>query len=211
MSGRGLLGGADVNARDKLVGKTPRFGTAPVFLSPGIPSFPSGHRKRMGDDMTDTSAVFRFLLDNRVCPDDIPGHMDAGICAILAGSPRRLSGVVLPQDGLLDTGRSGNPAGRNHFRMESSGFGSPGRSLGALPKSGLQLAAEPRSAGRSPVNHGNCRFGGEGETRSSKWMKQDPICAIRPLDSDVQGMENSSSGSANRPSTRLAGVTRGSG
>ncbi len=37
--------------------------------------------------MTDTSAVFRFLLDNRVCPDDIPGHMDAGIHAILPDRP----------------------------------------------------------------------------------------------------------------------------
>ncbi len=151
--------------------------------------FLTGRRKGMGDNMTDSSTVFRFLLDNRFCPDDIPGHMDAGIYALFAGSPRCLPGVVQPQDGLLYIGQSGNLAGRNHFRMESTGFSSPRRSLGALLKSELQLVAEPRSTGRSPVNYRNYRFGGEGETRLSKWMKQNLMCANCPLDSDVQGME----------------------
>ena len=143
----------------------------------------------MGNSMPDTSAVFRFLLDNRFCPDDIPRHMNAGIYAIFAGSLQCLPGVVLPQDGLLYIGQSGSLSGRDHFRMESSGFSSPRRSLGALLKSELQLTAEPRSAGRSPVNYRNYRFGGDGESRLSKWMNQNLMCATCPLDSDVQRME----------------------
>lgn len=139
--------------------------------------------------MTDTSTIFRILLDNRFCPAEIPKPMDAGIYAIFAGSPRCLPGVVLSQDRLLYIGQSGSLERRNHFKMESSGFSSPRRSLGALLKSELQLTAEPRSAGRSPSNYRNYRFGGEGETRLSKWMKQNLMCAICPLDSDVQGKE----------------------
>ena len=139
--------------------------------------------------MIDTGTVFRFLLDNRFCPDDIPKQMDAGIYAIFVGSPGCLPSVALPQDGLLYVGRSSNPARRNHFKMESSGISSPRRSLGALLKFELQLTAEPRSADRSPESYRKYRFGGEGETRLSEWMKQNLMYAICPLDSDVQGME----------------------
>lgn len=109
---------------------------------------------------------------------------------MFARSPCFLPGMAPPQSGILCIGRSGNLAGRNHLRMENSGFSSPRRSLGALLKSKLQLAAEPRSPGPSPKNCRNYRFGGQGETRLSNWMRRNLTYAVCPLNSDVQGMES---------------------
>ena len=139
--------------------------------------------------MTDIRTVFQFFFENRLCSDDLPMHMDNGVYAIFVETPQCLPNVVLQQKELLYIGRSDNLAGRNHFKMKSSGFSSPRRSLGAIIKSELKLNAEPRSTGRSPSNYKNYCFGSEGETRLSKWMRQNLKCAIYPLDSDVQVIE----------------------
>ena len=143
----------------------------------------------MTDARTDARAVFRFLCDNRFYPDDIPDKSAPGIYAIFAETPDCLPCIVLPPSRLVYIGQSGNLAKRNHFKAEHSGFSSPRRSFGALLKSALCLTAEPRSLGSSPKNYKNYRFGGDGETRLSAWMRRSLMCTLYPFDGDPKMLE----------------------
>ena len=137
----------------------------------------------------DSRAVFRFLCDHRACPERIPDETRPGVYAIFAQEPECLPGIAVPQSGLLYIGLSGDLAKRNHFEARHSGFSSPRRSLGAVLKRELGLSAEPRSAGRSPTNYANYRFGGDGETRLSEWMRRSLTCAIYVLDGNPNILE----------------------
>ena len=139
--------------------------------------------------MIDARDVFRLLCDNRLCPDGIPDRPAPGVYAIFAKTPDCLAGIVLPQNGLVYVGLSGNLAKRNHFKADHSGFSSPRRSFGALLKSELRLTAEPRSPGRSKANYERYRFGGNGERRLSAWMRCSLMCAIHPFDGDCAILE----------------------
>lgn len=137
----------------------------------------------------DMESVFRSPSDNRRSADDIPAHPEPGVYALFAARPDCLPGITLPQSGLVYVGQSGDLAERNHFTAQDSGFSSPRRSLGALLKPELGLTAEPRSPGRSEKNYEKYRFGGDGETRLSEWMRRNLTCAIHPLDGDMKKLE----------------------
>lgn len=138
----------------------------------------------------DTESVFRFLSDHRRSADDIPERPEPGVYALFAAQPDCLPGITLPQSGLVYVGQSSKLAKRNHFTARHSGRSSPRRSLGALLKSELGLTAEPRSQRRSDQRrYSHYRFGGDGETRLSEWMRRNLTCAIHPFDGDTKCLE----------------------
>jgi hypothetical protein len=68
----------------------------------------------------------------------------------------------------------------DHFRPGGSGFSTLRRSLGAILKEELDLAAVPRSPGPSEQNVRCYMFRGEGEQRLTDWMREHLRVAVEP-------------------------------
>ena len=140
--------------------------------------------------MVDARAVYNELKATRTHRDNIPAVAGSGVYALFAREADcLLPEIVLPEDGLLYIGKSGNLRERNHFEAQNSGFSSPRRSLGAILKARLGLTAIPRTSGPSETNVRNFRFAGDGERQLSAWMWKNLEYAVFPFSGEVQQLE----------------------
>ena len=134
--------------------------------------------------------IFSYLHRNRGGADDIPDLPQSGIYAVFAKEPNCLPGIVLPSNGLIYIGQSGNLKERNHFKADNSGFSTLRRSIGTiLKKKELRLTAVHR--GNQPSNK-NCEcycFANQGEQRLTQWFWQNLDYSICPFDGDTVELE----------------------
>ena len=140
--------------------------------------------------MVSAMAVYEELKAARADPEDVPVVAGAGVYGLFGREADcLLPDIVLPEDGLLYIGESGDLRGRDHFVAQHSGFSSPRRSLGAILKSRLGLTAMPRASGSSETNFRNFRFAGDGERQLSEWMRKNLEYAVFPFSGEVKQLE----------------------
>ena len=132
----------------------------------------------------------KALLDSRKSISEVASSRKAGIYGIFAKNLDCLTGINIPQTGIIYVGMTEDSLDtRNHFLAKSSGFHSPRRSLGAILKSELELEAIPRAPGPSPKNYDCYSFAGDGEIRLSDWMRLCLEYAIVELSSNLRAVE----------------------
>ena len=130
------------------------------------------------------------LLDSRKSISEDAFSQKTGIYGIFAKNFDCLSGVTIPETGIIYVGMTEDSLDtRNHFFAKSSGFHSPRRSLGAILKGKLELQAVPRAPGPSPKNYDCYSFAGDGEIRLSDWMRGNLDYAIVELDTNLRAIE----------------------
>ena len=140
--------------------------------------------------MTNFKAVYDELRAQRTGPDKAPVVAGPGVYALFAREPDcMLPYIVMPEDGLLYIGESGDLSKRKHFKELYTGFSSLRRSLGAILKAQLRLTALPRPSGSSEAKYTNFRFTNEGERRLSEWMKKNLEYAAFPYNKDKKQLE----------------------
>lgn len=118
-----------------------------------------------------------------------PPPSTPGVYAMFLSAGCELPEVSPPPTEIVYLGRSKELTTRIHFEAKHSGFSSPRRTLGALLKGELDLAAEPRAMGRSDTNWRNYRFSDDGEDRLSRWMRSHLDYAAISYDGDLAGLE----------------------
>ena len=139
--------------------------------------------------MNSADTAFHYLSHNRACADDIPDRPNPGVYAVFAKEGNCLPGIILPPSGLVYIGETRDLKRRNHFNAKHSGFSTLRRSIGAILKTHLHLAAEPRAGGPYETNYRNFRFEGEGEERLTQWMHLNLEYSSYPCDGDTAALE----------------------
>ena len=143
----------------------------------------------MSDDEVYQS-VLSSLLKHRYRPSDIPPVDAAGVYALFLTDPTVLPALTMPTSGVLYVGMAElSLEVRNHFLHGDSGFSSPRRSLGALPRDELQLVAIRRGTGPSPRNIAKFRFPDDGEQWFSAWMDRYLCYGLARVSSNVRALE----------------------
>jgi len=135
--------------------------------------------------------AFRHLSNNRNSVTKFPEHPAPRVYAIFAKGLECLPGILLPPNGLVYIGLSSDLKQRNHFNVKNSGYSSPRRSLGAILKTELNLAAIPRAPGSSTSNYRSFRFPDDGEDRLTQWMWSNLEYSIFRFDGNVKELERS--------------------
>ena len=116
-----------------------------------------------------------------------PSH--PGVYAVFVKRADCLRGIGVPPNGLLYIGYASNLGQRNHFLVAHSGFNTLRRSIGAILKSDLGLAAIRRGSGPSASNYGCYRFTDDGEARLSRWMIDNLDYSDHRVDGDLRRLE----------------------
>ena len=116
-------------------------------------------------------------------------HEGHGFYAIFLKKGGKLPGIDVPEDGLIYVGKTETGFHqRDHFAPPKghSGYCTLRRSLGAVLKHQLRLAARPRSGLYDRKSTFlNYRFDDAGEERLSEWMKSNLQIARIPFENQV--------------------------
>ncbi len=99
----------------------------------------------------------------------------SGVYGIRLTTPGLLAPFKEGDGGLIYCGMSSDLEVRefdNHFNSAQTGFSTLRRSLGAILKEQLGLAARPRGSGASKTNFINYRFDPAGDDRLTEWMRK---------------------------------------
>jgi hypothetical protein len=122
--------------------------------------------------------------------DELPQADGPGVYAYFLKEGDVLSPIQVPSSGILYVGMTASSLdSRCHFTHTHSGFSTFRRSLGSILKQALDLKAQPRSSGRSSSNTQNFRFGEDGESRLTQWMRDNLWYAHMAVDENVEAAE----------------------
>jgi hypothetical protein len=128
-----------------------------------------------------TEDICHALLSERQPHDATPPNQP-GVYAIFLKPRGQLLPIAPGADGLLYIGMTNDGLdARNHFTMQSSGFSTLRRSLGAILRRHLQLQPVPRAPGPSETNTRNYAFAIDGEAILSRWMRANLLVSVVPL------------------------------
>jgi hypothetical protein len=139
----------------------------------------------------EAAQILKGLRGSAVALDELRAPPAPGVYGFYLASRSALPVISAPGDGPVYLGLSSNLAQREfdtHFQAGQSGFSTLRRSLGALLKDQLDLAAIPRGTGASDTNYRNYRFEDEGESRLSEWMGAHLLLGVHPVD-DPRALE----------------------
>jgi hypothetical protein len=124
--------------------------------------------------------------------DQVGAPSSPGVHAIFLREGAQFPLSDRPPNGLIYVGSSGSLAAREydmHFSSRNTGFSTLRRSIGAILKDDLSLAAIPRGSGRAESNYRNYRFKADGEERLTAWMRENLEVGVYPSNGDCEAVE----------------------
>jgi hypothetical protein len=132
-------------------------------------------------------AIWAHLQQNRCSGKSFQPKARPGIYAVFLSGTKTVADLPVASSGLLYLGMTESDLEvRNHSLHKHSGFSTLRRSLGAVLKQELGLAAEPRAPGASPTNIRCYRFSPASEERLTKWMETYLECAFAVVEHRIR-------------------------
>lgn len=139
-----------------------------------------------------TKDILAAFEKTRAPIDRVGAPSSSGVYAIFLREGSEFPLSDRPPSGLIYVGSSGSLAARDydmHFSSRNTGFSTLRRSIGAILKDELSLAAIPRGRGRAESNYRNYRFKSDGEERLTTWMRENLEVGAYPSDGDYDAVE----------------------